>query len=59
MTIKQLRQALAELDPKHDSMDLVVHLPGTKIDLLMPLLTPPIGDEVLIEGTLRPGSKMR
>lgn len=58
MTIRELREALLRLAPKHDSMEFVIHLPGTKVDIDLPLLTPPIGDEVLVEGRLRPGSTL-
>jgi len=60
MTIKELRKALSFLDKGHDDKQLVVWLPGSKIDLdtSFMLRASSIGDEILVEGNLREGSAL-
>lgn len=60
MTIKELREALALLTVKDDAKQLVVWLPGSRIDLCSKLMIRDVPgcDEVLIEGNVRPGSAL-
>ena len=62
MKVKELKAALAKLDAKYDDKDVVVWLPGSRIDLTG---TPKVyhADKglppaLLIEGNLREGSAL-
>lgn len=56
MTIKELRDSLALIGKGHDSKEVVVWLPGSKIDLGTSLFFR--GDEINVEGNVRPGSAL-
>lgn len=67
MTIKQLREALAKIDPNFDTCRVVIYLPGSRIDLDGFMRLEPFDDAFffedqgtkkafLVEGNVRPGS---
>jgi hypothetical protein len=54
MTLKDLREAIAQIGTGHDNKPVVVWLPGSKIDLNNTLM---LRDGlIMIEGNVRPGS---
>lgn len=55
MTVKDLRDSLALLGPGHDNKPVKVWLPGSKIALHQMMK---IGDSILIEGNVEPGSAL-
>jgi hypothetical protein len=57
-TVKQVRDELMKLDPALDDHQLVVWLPGSKIDLHGTALVMKNTTEVLIEGNVREGSAL-
>jgi hypothetical protein len=56
VTVKELRESLAEFGEAYDNCEVDVWLPGSYIQLECVLR--PSGDKVLIEGNLRPGSAL-
>jgi hypothetical protein len=60
MTVKELREALDKLGRGYDSRDIIVWLPGSKIDL-QPSIFVRANEhkgDVMIEGNVRPGSAL-
>jgi hypothetical protein len=56
MTVKQLRDALAQLGAGHDNKKVVIWLPGSRIDLNTSLFLRE--GEIHVEGNLREGSAL-
>jgi hypothetical protein len=56
VNVRQLREALAQLDTEHDNAPVEVWLPGSWIALESKLIR--IDRCVLIEGSMKPGSAL-
>lgn len=56
MTVKELRDSLKLLGKGHDNAEVVIWLPGSKIDLSTTLMLR--DGAILIEGNVRPGSAL-
>lgn len=53
-TVKELREALGQLSPRHDDLPIEGWLPGSRVALSVPLISGT--DVALIEGNLKAGS---
>lgn len=58
VTVKQLRDALAALGPAYDDKEVLVWLPGSRIELATTILPALRTEGVLIEGNVRAGSAL-
>ena len=56
MTLKELRESIAQIGIGHDNKEVVIWLPGSKIDLQTTLMLR--DGEILIEGNVRAGSAL-
>ena len=56
MTVKKLREALAQLGPGHDNTEIRIWLPGTYIKLNESLIVRAIPSIILIEGNVVGGT---
>lgn len=56
MTLKELRESIAQIGPGHDNKPVVIWLPGSRIDLQATLMLR--DGEIMIEGNVRAGSAL-
>jgi hypothetical protein len=56
MTLKELRESIAQIGTGHDNKQVVIWLPGSKIDLQTTLMLR--DNEIMIEGNVRAGSAL-
>jgi hypothetical protein len=57
MTLKQLREHIAQFPAKYDDVEIKVWLPGTTIRL-SPMKFEPYHGNLLLEGNIDPGSAL-